>query len=125
MGRVRASVIVAAAVLVIAAAVLAGLLLVPSLAKHGWWGVRCSLQLDRPAPLPTGTPMVLTFVTSGIRGTYTYEVSVDDTSAGHGSTQADRFAVPVEFSVSGVSVITVTLTVNGVAQSFLFSLTVS
>jgi len=70
-------------------------------------------------------PLVLTFVTSGIRGTHLYEVSVDGSSVAHGSTQTDRFAVPVEFSVSGVSVITVTLTVNGVTQSFLFSLAVS
>ncbi len=125
MGRSRTSMLIAAAVLVTAAGILAAFLFVPSLS--GWKSsrIRCSLQLDRPAPLPAGTPLRLTFVTSGTRGAYDYDVSVDNTPAGHGTTSENRFSVPVEFTVAGTSYITVTLTVDGKPRSFLFSLSIS
>ena len=125
MGRARTSLIVAAAVLLTAAAVLAAFLFVPSLSTWTGLHVRCSLQLDHPAPLPSGTPLHLTFVTSGTHGAYDYEVDVDNTVAGTGTTSENRFSVPVEFTVAGTSIVTVTLTVGGKPQTFLFSLAVS
>lgn len=109
----------------IAAAVLAALLFVPSLATWRESRVRCSLQLDHPAPLPPGTPLTLTFVTRGIRGSYAYEVSADNDILGQGTTSANQFTVPVTFGASGVSVITVTLTVEDKPLTFLFSLAIS
>jgi hypothetical protein len=121
----RTSIVIAAAILVIAAGVLAALMFVPSLATWREPRVRCSLQLDHPAPLPPRTPLKLTFVTRGIRGSYTYEVSVDNDVVGQGTTSADRFTVPVTFGASGVSMISVTLTVEDKPLSFLFSLAIS
>lgn len=125
MGRARTSLIVAAAVLLTAAAVLAAFLFVPSLSTWTGLYVRCSMQLDHPAPLPSGTPLHLTFVTSGTHGAYDYEVDVDNTTAGKGTTSDNRFSVPVEFTVAGTSIVTVTLTVGGKPQTFLFSLAIS
>lgn len=118
--------IVAAAVLVIAAAVLAAFLFVPSLSN--WMGLRmrCSLELDRPAPLPAATLLQLTFVTSGARGAaYDYEVNVDNATSATGTTTGNRFSVPVEFTVTGTSIVSVTLTLNDKSQTFLFSLVIS
>jgi hypothetical protein len=125
MGRARTSIVVATAVLVTAAAILAALLFVPSLSAWRGSRVRCSLQLDHPAPLRAGTPLQLTFVTSGTRGAYDYEVSVDNSPSAQGTTSEKRFSVPVEFTVAGTSIITVTLTVNGKPLTFLFSLAIS
>jgi len=121
----RTSVVIAAAILVIAAGVLAALLFVPSLATWREPRIRCSLQLDRPAPLPPQTPLTLTFVTRGIRGSYAYQVSADNDVLGQGTTSSDQFAVPVTFGASGVSMITVTLTVDDEPLTFLFSLAIS
>lgn len=109
----------------IAAGVLAALLFVPSLSTWREPRVRCSLQLDRAAPLPPRTPLTLTFVTRGIRGLYAYQVSVDNDALGQGTTSADRFTVPVTFGASGVSMISVTLTVDDKPLTFLFSLAIS
>jgi hypothetical protein len=109
----------------IAAGVLAALLFVPSLSTWREPRVRCSLQLDHPAPLPSRTPLTLTFVTRGTQGSYAYEVSVDSDVISQGTTSADQFTVPVTFGASGVSMISVTLTVNSKPFSFLFSLAVS
>ncbi|MHB8071857.1 MAG: hypothetical protein ACYDHF_07935 [Candidatus Cryosericum sp.] len=125
MGRARTSIIVAAAVLVTAAAVLAALYFVPSLSTWSGSRIRCSLQLDHPAPLPAGTPLQLTFVTSGTRGAYDYEVSVDNSPSERGTTTESRFSVPAEFTVAGTSMITVTLTADGKPHTFLFSLLIS
>ena len=125
MAHSRTSIVIAAAILVIAAGVLAALLLVPSLATWREPLVRCSLQLDRPAPLPPRTPLTLTFVTRGIRGSYAYQVSADNDVLGQGTTSADRFTVPVTFGASGVSMISVTLTVEDKPLTFLFSLVIS
>jgi len=126
MGRARTSLIVAAAVLVTAAAVLAAFSLVPSLLNRPGLHMRCSLELDRPAPLPAGTPLQLTFVTSGARGAaYDYEVDVDGERSGTGTTDDNRFSVPVLFTVAGTSIVSVTLTLNDKSQTFLFSLVIS
>lgn len=125
MGRARASVILAAAVLVIAAGLLAAFLLVPSLSTLRGLHLQCSLELDRPAPLPVGTPLRLTFVTSGARGAYDYEVYVDNILSASGTTAGNRFSVPAEFTVTGTSTVTVILRLNGKFQTFLFSLGVS
>jgi len=125
VARSRTSIVIAAAVLVIAVAVLAALLFVPSLATWRELRVRCSLRLDRPAPLPSRTPLTLAFITRGIRGAYAYEVSADNDVLGQGTTSADQFTVPVTFGASGVSMITVTLTVEGKPLTFLFSLAIS
>jgi hypothetical protein len=125
VARSRTSIVIATAILVIAAAVLAALLFVPSLATRREPHVRCSLQLDRPAPLPSRTPLTLAFITRGIRGAYGYEVSADNDVLGQGTTSADQFTVPVTFGASGVSMITVTLTVEGKPLTFLFSLAIS
>ncbi|MFZ2413169.1 MAG: hypothetical protein WAW16_02990 [Candidatus Cryosericum sp.] len=125
MARSRTSIIEAAAILVIAAGVLAALLFVPSLSTWREPRVRCSLQLDHPAPLPSRAPLTLTFVTRGTQGPYAYEVSVDSDVIGQGTTSADQFTVPVTFGASGVSMISVKLTVNNRPFSFLFSLAVS
>lgn len=109
----------------IAGGVLAALLFVPSLSSWRGSRVRCSLQLDRPAPLPQHTPLVLTFVTRGILGPYAYEVSVDGDVVGQGTTSTDRFTVPATFGASGVSMISVTLTVDDKPLDFLFTLAVS
>jgi hypothetical protein len=110
---------------VIAAGVLAALLFVSSLSTWREPRVQCSLQLDRPAPLPPRTPLTLTFVTRGIRGSYTYQVSVDNDVVGQGTTSADRFTVPVTFGASGMSVISISLTVEDKLLTFLFSLAIS
>lgn len=88
--------------------------------------MRCSLELDRPAPLPAGTPLQLTFVTSGARGAaYDYEVDVDNALSAKGTTTENRFSVPVEFTTAGTSIISVRLTLNDKSQTFLFSLVIS
>jgi hypothetical protein len=125
VARSRTSIVVAAAILVIAAGVLAALMFVPSLSTWREPPVRCSLQLDHPAPLPSRTPLTLTFVTRGVRGSYTYQVSVDNNVVGQETTSADRFTVPVTFGASGMSMITVTLTVEDKPLTFLFSLAIS
>jgi len=125
VARSRTSIVIAAAILVIATGVLAALLLVPSLSALLAPRVQCSLQLDHPAPLPSQTPLTLTFVTRSIRGSYSYQVSVDNDVVGQGTTSADRFTVPVTFSVSGISTIIVTLTVEGKPLTFLFTLAIS
>jgi VCBS repeat-containing protein len=68
---------------------------------------------------------MLAFITRGIRGAYAYEVSADNDLLGQGTTSADQFTVPVTFGASGVSMITVTLTVEGKPLTFLFSLAIS
>jgi hypothetical protein len=64
-------------------------------------------------------------VTRGIRGSYAYQVSADNDVLGQGTTSADRFTVPVTFGASGVSMISVTLTVEDKPLTFLFSLAIS
>ena len=125
MARPRTSIVIAAAILVIAAGVLAALLFAPSLSNWREPRVQCSLQLDRPVRLPPRTPLTLTFVTRGIRGSYTYDVSVDNDDVGRGTTSVDRFTVPVTFGASGLSTISVTLTpADSKPRNFLFSLTI-
>ena len=115
----------AAAILVIAAGVLTVLLFVPSLSTWREPRIQCSLQLDRPARLLPRTPLALTFVTRGIRGSYTYDVSVDNDDVRQGTTSSDRFTVPVTFGSSGLSTVSVTLVpADGKPHSFLFSLTI-
>ena len=109
----------------LAAGVLAALLLAPSLSTLFAPRVQCSLQLDRPAPLPSQTPFTLTFVTRGISGSYDYQVSVDNDIVGQGTASTDRFTVPVTFGVSGMSMISVTLTVENKPLTFLFTLAIS
>jgi hypothetical protein len=125
VARSRTSIVIAAAILVIAAGVLAALLFVPSCSTWREPRVRCSLQLDRPAPLPPLTLLTLTFVTRGIRGSYAYQVSVDNDVVGQGTASTDRFTVPVTFGASGMSVISVSLTVEDKPLTFLFSLAIS
>jgi len=125
VARPRTSIVIAAAFVVVAAGVLAGLLFTPSLSNWREPRVRCSLQLDRPVRLPPRTPLTLTFVTGGIHGSYTYSVSVDNDDMAQGTTSADHFAVPVTFGASGLSTITVTLTpADSKPRNFLFSLTI-
>ena len=125
MAHSRTAIVIAAAILVIAAGVLAALLFVPSLSAWKEPRVQCSLQLDRPVRLPSRTPLALTFVTRGIRGSYTYDVSVDNDDVGRGTTSSDCFTIPVTFGSSGLSTISVTLVpADGKPRSFLFSLTI-
>jgi hypothetical protein len=64
-------------------------------------------------------------VTRGIRVSYAYQVSGDNDVLGQGTKSADRFTVPVTFGASGVSMISVTLTVEDKPLTFLFSLGIS